>query len=259
MKKEYLPIFIIITDKYISIKIMVWEANMRKFRIIVLFILLFIFVGCHESSPPEINSNHQETKQELNEQLPNESISIRSIEELNAMRSMLLCTDQEAFANYLMEIEGGGAHSKEDLETFIRIVDTVPFVNLLDDGKICWISYSKGQSSASGEQYEILYVSVQSDSGEWVRFEYMLSVTDVSEKITSQTEMLADDLITSKPIFNHDKRLALYSEVREKHVSGTGDTIKWIATVDGIYTNIVYYTPNAVEINMNDFQISTLE
>ena len=255
---------------------------MKKILIFVLFILLFILVGCHESPPLEINSNHQETlgnqtdehrtsdaddggdenggaKQTLNEELPNESISIRSIDELNAMRSMLSCTDQEALANYLMDIEGGGAHSKEDLETFIRIVDTVPFVNLLDDGKICWISYSKGQSSASGEQYEILYVSIQSDSGEWVRFEYMLSVTDVSEKITSQTEMLADNLITSKPIFNHDERLALYSEVREKHVSGTGDTIKWVATVDGIYTNIVYYTPNAARININDFQISTLK
>ena len=228
-------------------------------KLFVLFILLFILVGCQESLPPESDSNHRETNQELNEQLPNESISVRSIDELNAMRSMLSCTDQETLANYLIGIEGDGAHSKEDLETFICIVDTVPFVNLLDDGRVCWISYSKGQSPASREQYEILYVSVQSESGEWVRFEYMLSVTDVSEKITSQTEALADDLITSKPLFSHDKRLAFYSEMREKHVSGTGDTIKWVATVDGIYTNIVYYTPDAAEININDFQISALE
>ena len=195
------------------------------------------------------------------EQNPGETINVRSIEELNYMRSMLLCTDNEMLANYLRSIEGGGAHSKEDIEKFIDIVDSVPIFKIIE-GDISWISYSTGQSNETGDPYEILYISIQSNKEDWVRFEYMLSVTDVAEEAASKAEKITANTIASKPISSKDERITFYSEVREKHVSGIGDTIQWIATIDGIYTNIVYYSTsaNVVDTNevVNNIQVSNL-
>ena len=234
---------------------------MKKLFLFLLVVVLLVFTGCQETSLGSDEKCTDSSKENVYEQLPDEKISVRSIEELDYMRSMLLCTDNEILANYLRSIEGGGAHSKEDIEKFIDIVDSVPIFEIIE-GDISWISYSTGQSNETGDIYEILYITTQSNQGDWVRFEYMLSVSDASKEIVSQTNKIAANSIVSKPISSKDNRVTLYSEVRDKHVSGIGDTIKWIATIDGIYTNIIYYSTseNVVDTNevVNNIHVSNL-
>lgn len=226
-------------------------------KIFIVFILIpFLLVGC------QVNKHNAENFDEINsvtdnssdgfqnEPLPNEMISIRSIGELARMREMISCTNKKELNDYLLSVEGGGAHSKDDLIKFIDLVDSIPYIALID-GDISWISYSRGQSQSTGEEYEILYVTTQSENGDWVRLEYILSVANISEEITEETANLVSQSLISQPIVSNDKKVIIHSETREKHVSGTGDLIKWIADIDGIYTNIVCYTSNAENIDTN--------
>lgn len=234
---------------------------MKKLFLFLLVVLLLAFTGCQETSPGIDKNRTDSSKENTNERLPNESINVRSIEELDYMRSMVSCTDQEMLTNYLMSVEGGGAHSKEDIEKFITIVDSIPMIELID-GDISWISYSKGRSSDTTNPYEVLYITTNSNGGDWVRLEYILSISDTSKEAILQSGKIAANSIVSKPISSEDERITLYSEIREQHVSGVGDMIKWIATIDGIYTNIVYYSTNENSVDASkivaEVQISTL-
>lgn len=184
-------------------------------------------------------------------QSPNESISVHSVEELDHMRSMLSCADEDELATYLRSVEGGGAHCKEDLAAFLKIVDSIPLVDLLENSKISWICHSIGESAVSGEQYEVLFISMEAKSGDWVRFEYILSVEEASKEAAEQIGKLSSKDVLAQPIFGIGKRIAIYSEQREKHVSGTGEIIKWISVIDGFYANIVYYSAEENATNAN--------
>lgn len=214
---------------------------MKKILIVILVGGLLVLASCQSTPPARIDNTDINSDSQLNERLPNEAIGIRSVEELNYMRTMLSCTDQEKWSDYLRSVEGGGAHDKQDIANFINIVDSTPYVELIE-GDISWISYKKGQNLQTGKPYEVLYVTVNATDGDWVRFEYMLSIADATKEVISQAAKLPTSSVALHPISNNDKRINIYSEQREKHPSGTGETIQWIATVDGIYTNIVFYS-----------------
>lgn len=243
---------------------------MKKTLVAILAVALLILVGCQQIpiEPFENDSKGSEgglsetwsensapgLSESIYEEAPqgeplNESISVSSVEELDYMRAMLSCTDEDEIATYLMSVDGGGAHCKEDLAVFLKMVDSIPLVDLLEDSTISWICYSIGESAESGEQYEVLFISMKAKSGDWVRFEYMLSAEDASKEVTEQIEKLSSKNVLAQPVFGSGKRIAIYSEVREKHVSGTGEILKCVAVIDGFYANIVYYS--AEENTMN--------
>ena len=174
-------------------------------------------------------------------------IEVRSLEDLLMMKEMIACEDKELVQEYL----AGWGISKDDLISFVSLVETTPYVPLVE-GKITWISYMTGISVDTNEPYKILYVSTETDDGDWVRLEYLLSVKDVEDKIARE---LADEgtksLITS-PLHSKDGKITFHIETREKHPTYPGDVINWVANVDGIFTRVVYYTTDADKVVTTD-------
>ncbi len=227
---------------------------MKKTLFISILILLFLLVGCKSSNSHLSNANSSTSESSGSSQadpLPNESIGVRNLEALNEMREMIECTDEEKLNQYLRSVEGGGAHSREDLIGFVSIIDSLPLAKLIE-GDIVWLSYSHGQSQDTGENYDIVYVTMQAPSGDWVRIEYDLSVTTITDKIEAEALELSSSSVLLKPIQNEAGNVTIFSETREIHPSGTGKLIQWIANIDGIYANVIYYTKNADAVVATD-------
>jgi len=232
---------------------------MKNILFITVMIYSLLLVGCHPSfihsndigSSPNGDQSSESLQKETNDPLPSESIDVRSLAELNEMRQMISCTDDEKLNQYLLSVEGGGAHSRDDLIGFLKIIDSLPFPALIE-GDIVWLSHSRGQSQDTGENYDIVYISTQAPCGDWVRIEYYLSVSNIEDKIEAESLKLTASSILLKPIQNANGDITIFSETREIHPTGTGNMIKWIASIDGIFANVIYYTENADAIVADD-------
>ncbi len=215
---------------------------MKKNILIIFLTVLLLLTGCQEVSPDKVDDTSTTSGVIYDKDaVLTKDIFVHSIEELEYMREMMLCNDENQLADYLFS---KGVYSKEELENYIKIVDSVPYVDLLD-GDISWINYSQELDGA----WEILSVSIKSDNDAWVRFEYLISEKNVSDRIEYEVSKVSEVSTLSQPIFNSDKSIAFFSEIREKHPSGTGDYIRWIADIDGIFTRVFYYTLDASEMN----------
>lgn len=167
---------------------------------------------------------------------PPRSINLESLEELEIMREMIACEDEQALYEYLHSIPGGGAQSRQDLIDFVNLVEHTPYACLID-GKITWLNY-KGSSD---KQNEVLYVTVKAPNGEWVRCGYLFSVENVSKQMNKVKREIGRDNCLSSPLSTGDGRLTLYTETREPHPTYEGDLIEWWGVLDGIVVEIAYY------------------
>lgn len=206
-----------------------------KKLILICIIALALFTAC-QASPFDASNDNLSGE-------PAPSIGVRSLAELETMREMAVSKDKTAVEQYLRSVEGGGADSQKDLKQFLSIVDSTPYVALIE-GEITWISHSAGHTIDTEKAYQVLYVSTEAKNGDWVRIEYDLLTTDVAGKIDAAVKTATDSLL-SRPLQSGDKKVTLYTETREAHPSGTGDIITWIADIDGIYARIVYYVSDA--------------
>lgn len=182
---------------------------------------------------------------------PPESIDLRSTAELEKMRDMILCQDEQELAQYLSSVMGGGAQSRQDLIDFVNLVDTTPFVHLLQ-GEITWLNYSKGVSVDTGESYETFYVTVEADNGEWVRCTYSWGEQDTAARLTAVLDALGGDMGMDGPVLTDDHRMLLMAQQREPHPSGTGDTVTWWGEVDGNFIEICYYVDSQKEVKASE-------
>lgn len=210
---------------------------MKKIILVTLLLLSVVLVGCNTDSsnqlelsdPAEINSmTNEKTPTESD---PPESISIRSQAELDEMRRMLQRSDKELEA-YLQHIEGGGAHSREDIESFLKIVDSLPVLRVID-GELAWIGYYRDSGVAM--------ISTLAPNGNWSRIEYRLAIEDTTaelERLRKNGEF--DRSTLSDVIQSKDGRVKVFSEIRDAHSSGNGETITWMTTVDNILVQVVY-------------------
>ena len=73
---------------------------------------------------------------------PLPTISLQSLAELENMREMVACEDEQALLDYLHSIVGGGAQSRQDLIDFLHLVDNTPYVQMID-GEITSLTYNK--------------------------------------------------------------------------------------------------------------------
>lgn len=167
---------------------------------------------------------------------PPRSINLESLEELEIMREMIACEDEQALYEYLHSIPGGGAQSRQDLIDFVNLVEHTPYACLID-GKITWLNY-KGSSD---KQNEVLYITVKAPNGEWVRCGYLFSVENVSKQMNKVKREIGRDNCLSSPLSTGDGRLTLYTETREPHPTYEGDLIEWWGVLDGIVVEIAYY------------------
>lgn len=182
---------------------------------------------------------------------PPESIDLRSAAELAEMREMILCQDEQELQQYLSSVMGGGAQSRQDLIDFVNLVDTTPFVHLLQ-GEITWLNYSKGVSVDTGEPYEAFYVTVEADNGEWVRCTYSWTKQDTAARLTAVLDALGGDMGMDGPVLTDDHRMLLLAQQREPHPSGTGDTVTWWGEVDGNFVEICYYVDSQKEVKASE-------
>lgn len=207
---------------------------MKKF-VFILFLVSIVLSACQlqtQNTSTSNNNNHYE---------PDKSISVRGLDEVLTMREMLTASE-DVMHQYLRSI-GGGPHDRKDLENFLQLLNTLPYVPLID-GEISWISHSYGESQDTGDYYSVFFVSTKASNGEWVRIEYILSTEDVMQKISEETQ----EMTAMQPIHSSDNRMTVYAEKREPHPSETGELINWIANIDGYFARIIYYSNNAENI-----------
>ena len=69
-----------------------------------------------------------------------------------------------------------------------------------------------------------------------------MSETDVSAKLKEEKTVLSD------PIRYADGMLTLYSKSTKNLSDRKGDIIRWVADIDGVLTNIVYYTLDEADV-----------
>ena len=167
-------------------------------------------------------------------------IEVRSAEALAKMREMASCSDTKLLEEYLQASESG-ARTKEELEQFIKLIDTIPYVSLIE-GELTWACHQIGESIDTGTPYNILSISTKAENGEWVRIEYQLDSMDTSDKIANALENMDASAVLVKPIQSKDKNVTVYTEIRKEQTAGK--SIWWTVDIDGIFARIIYSTKN---------------
>lgn len=205
-----------------------------------------------ESTEMSTQANESATQERITaDPPPSQSFDIRSLEELNRMREMAECKDEAQLEEYVQSIKASGIMSKDDLLAFVKIIDSLSHVSLLD-GKVTWICFSRDISEDTGKETAIVYITTESANGDWTRIEYLLSVKDASKKIADEIAFLGEDAALAAPVKTADERLTLHAETRKAHPSGTGTMILWYGEADGIFTRIHYYTNTPENIDANE-------
>ena len=205
-----------------------------------------------EDSTPETNDQtigetQQETVDDSISYPPSPSISLRSMEALALMREMIMCEDEEAVQEYLRGIEGGGADDKQDLVDFVALVDGTPYAWLVQ-GEVTWLHYQNAVSVDTNEPYEIFYVSVEAENGDWMRVEYLLNVEDpLMDFLLEVEQAVGDRNVLPTAAQSADGRMKMYFETREPHPSGTGETVTWWGLMDDKSVRITYYLQDGAQ------------
>lgn len=165
---------------------------------------------------------------------PTPSIHLQSIAELETMREMIACEDEEILNDYLHGITGGGAYSRQDLIDFLNLVDNTPYARFID-GTVTSLTYNEAD--------ERFTVTVDAENGESVYVSYELGMSDVEKNMEKAAGKLGRKNLLSAPLSTEDGRLTLYTETREP--SSNGDVIRWQGVLDGIAVYIVYWVADA--------------
>ena len=166
--------------------------------------------------------------------VPQPSITLQSLAELETMREMIACEDEQVLNDYLHSITGGGAYSRQDLIDFLHLVDNTPYVQMID-GEITSLTYNKTDERFS--------VSVEAENGDSLNVSYELGIFDVEKSMEKAAKKLGKNNLLSAPLSTEDGRLTLYTETREP--SDNGDVIRWQGILDGIAVYIVYWVADA--------------
>ena len=165
--------------------------------------------------------------------VPLPSITLQSLAELETMREMIACEDEQVLNDYLHSITGGGAYSRQDLIDFLNLIDNTPYARFID-GEITSLTYNKTD--------ERFTVTVDAENGESVYVSYELGMSDVEKNMNKAARKLGKENLLSVPLTNG--HLTLYTETREPRSDG-GDVIRWQGILDGIAVYIVYWVADA--------------
>lgn len=171
------------------------------------------------------------------------SVSVDSLEELSQLRELMSCTDQQELESSMLKF---GILNINDLSNFLAMVDSVPYLNVMD-GNITWIAYDEYEENI---EYTVLYVTVTAENGDSVRITYRPKLVNPTSWAHMRAKQESSSLITN-PLKSEDKRITLFSEVKEKHPVYPGQYVEWIGLVDGIGVEILYYAANISGINSN--------
>ncbi|MBR5602029.1 MAG: hypothetical protein IKW24_05310, partial [Clostridia bacterium] len=166
--------------------------------------------------------------------VPPPTICLQGLAELETMREMIACKDEQVLNEYLHNIAGGGAHSRQDLIDFVNLVESTPYVQVID-GEITDLTYY-----GTDERFS---VSAQAENGDSLMVSYELGMSDVEKNMEKVARKLGKKNLLSAPLSTQDGRLTLYTETREP--SSNGEVIRWQGVLDGIAVYIVYWVADA--------------
>lgn len=190
---------------------------------------------------------------------PPRSIEVRSYEQLQEMKEMIACEDEAVVKQYLTGLYGGLVQSKDDLIAFVSLIEKIPYPSIID-GDITWISYMEGESVDTNCPYQKLDIMCESEDGDWVWLEYLLSEHDVEGKILKETTDKEEVSLITSPIISQDGKIMFHIETRVKHPALPGDYIQWVANMEGIFVRVNYYTADGSKIDssilLNNVEIS---
>lgn len=212
---------------------------------LTIVMLLAALTGCMASKNPSGSEGGQNPSGNTGG-VPLPAISVRSLAELEKMREMVSCTDEEKLNEYLRSVEGGGARKRDDLVSFLDLIDSLPVLELFE-GNIAWIAHL---NIVAGSKNDSVVISTEGVNGEWVRVEYLISIKDVQAEIElRKNDGDFENSTIDTPIQSNDGRITVYSEVKAPHPSGTGDTVTWVIVMDGIMTRVVCHSEEIDGIN----------
>ena len=193
-------------------------------------------------------------------------ITVHSWEEFEQMRSVVSSEDDARIDAYLQTVQGSNSIdavqiSKDNLVHLVALVDTIPYIELLD-GEITCIYYLYNEYDP-GEISESISFYIQAENGDSVNLRYVVSDIDVAGAIK---QVKADTGLANLlwfPRCNLDGNVIFYVETREVLKDTSRDLIQWYAEVDGVYTYISYNTADASKVNtkalIRDLKITSLD
>ena len=231
---------------------------MKKVLITMMLILSIFLSGCQdvEKISEQTNSSDKITS---TIDLPSHTIEVRSLEDFNKMKEMSVCDDESQLQQYFQSFTFERPQSKEDLSAFVNLIDSLPQIPILE-GNITWICFSHSISEDTGKETNVVYITTEAANGDWTRVEYVLSVTNVSQKISDEKVSIGKGSILNSLVKNSDGTLTIHVETRSPHPSGNGTMIQWVGETEGIFTRIFYFTNTTSDVEteklFNDIQIS---
>lgn len=190
-------------------------------------------------------------KTPIEDPLPSQSIEISGLEKFNEMKAMLADNDEAQLEQYIQSIANSGIQSKDDMTAFVKLLDFLPQISVLD-GNVTSIRFSHTVSEDTGKETNVVYITTEAANGEWTRVEYVLSVTDVTQKISDEKMSIGESSLLTSAVKNSDGKLTLHIETRKPHQSGTGTLIQWVGEANGIFTRIFYYTNDSDNIKADN-------
>lgn len=166
-------------------------------------------------------------------------IRLGSLAELDLMRDMILCEDEQELSQYLSSLNamGQNAQSKQDLIDFVDLVDSTPFAKILDGEIICLEIIMSPNSKYHTKN---LFVDVKGENGDSISYTYLWSDISVSERIQSVLKTAGTNNLLQAPVQSADGRLTIYTEMREKLILGSKYRIQWWGELDGVFMEITY-------------------
>ena len=183
--------------------------------------------------------------------LPGQSIEISGLEKFNEMKAMIANNDEAQLEQYVQGIASSGIQSKDDLIAFVKLIDSIPQISVLD-GNVTSIRFSHTVSEDTGKETNVVYVVTEAANGDWTRVEYVLSVANVAQKISEEKAAIGESSLLTSAVKNSDGKLTLHIETRQPHPSGTGTLIQWVGEANGIFTRIFYYTNNSDSVKTDN-------
>lgn len=212
--------------------------KIMRISICLLICMVFVFTGCQQKK----TNSTDDTTQNMYKEPPEYDlyIEVHSEQELSQMREMIGNSDEKALEEYL-KTSPNGAKSREDIENFVKLVDTVPYVSLIE-GELTWACHKIGESIDTGKPYNILSIATTADNGEWVRIEYHLHSLESADALTNELKETDASAVLARPVQSKDKKVTVYTEIRR--VQTAGKSIWWTADIDGIFARIIYSTEN---------------
>ncbi len=225
---------------------------MRKKWIIVTVMIILLFVACSKEQPATQKSNKESSiSEETNSGMvgePPRTTHLRSLEQLKEMREMLNCEDEEKLYQYLRSIPGGGTGTREELAEFIKFVDEILILQLIE-GEITYIEHRKKQDKYD----DIAYIVIESKCEERVAIVYNYSTENVPLAMKAKEEKgeFKESLI-KETIKSKKHPIEIYFESRGKGYDGEEEVISWYADFNGVFAWIRYFAKDVSNIKTEE-------